>query len=121
MAMLQSGAKDNATTGKAADLFANLPVSSMDTGLLGFAPLYHVLQAIAQDDDLAGSSSYQQVIQSLQNWVHDSGADSKQLDKRLVDQIDLTCHTLRKKCIERRQSMVSNDTGYASSGETAEV
>lgn len=120
MAMLQSSSRDSATCGKAAEMFANLPVNAFETGFLGFAPVYHILQVLSEDAEFTRSPHHEQLSQNLQSWLHAKGPDSNQLSDQVIDRIDTICYSLRTKSVERRQSMASNDTGYASSGEAAQ-
>jgi Domain of unknown function (DUF2014)/Helix-loop-helix DNA-binding domain len=107
----------------AADLFATLNLEPDKMGLLSFAPVFHVLVQLL-DDGSTSPRHFARTILDLAMWAHKglSGSGSECPSPGVVAKLDLLCVELDKGQgyghVQRRQSSVSNDTGYGSLGET---
>lgn len=99
----------------AINLFLLTPLDPLHMSLLSFAPAYHVLRNILGDGEkFASSTACEQVLRKLSAWAHIEGADSAALPEGVVAKLDELCAGIKELKPERRQSNVSNDTGYGS-------
>jgi Domain of unknown function (DUF2014)/Helix-loop-helix DNA-binding domain len=104
------------TVREAADRLASLKLEPAGMSLLSFAPVFHVLSQLLSESAAFPPSRFSETINYLTEWAH-AEADSSLLSPGVVAKLDLLCHETGEKHITRRQSSVSNDTGYASLGD----
>jgi Domain of unknown function (DUF2014)/Helix-loop-helix DNA-binding domain len=108
----------------AADLFAELNVDPGGMSLLSFAPTFHILLRLLEEGVVSQNyHHFSRTIHELALWAHErQSADSALLSAGVVKKLDLLCNELGKdsepRFGARRQSSVSNDTGYGSFGDT---
>ena len=102
---------------RAIDLFSLMPIDLQNMTLLSFAPAYRVLQKIRQSGSLCDPVEYEQTLQKLSKWAQINVAYSPALLEQVVANLENICSELKDHRYTRRQSNVSNDTGYSSLGE----
>lgn len=104
----------------AADLFASLSIEPFTMSLLSFAPAFHVLLQLLEGKIATPHSDFSRTLRNLAIWAHAGAPDFACSSPGVLAKIDLLCNEANKGQEKRRQSSVSNDTGYSSLGE-AEV
>ena len=126
MAMLYSSPQgDNIPEHQAANLFANLPINPIEMTLLSFAPVYYVLRMMMrhgneQSRDFEESAlQFSRPTRVLYYWSRIEGPDSEVLPAEILGYIQklYECSDRHEARMSRRQSSLSNDTGYVSSGD----
>ncbi len=104
----------------AADLFATLSIEPARMSLLSFAPAFHVLLQLLEDD-CASPHDFSRTIRNLATWAQTGSLESACLSTGVMAKLDLLCKEVDKDQAKRRQRSVSNDTGYSSLGETGVI
>lgn len=125
MAMLESSTQEEeARVQQAVSLFANMPMNPIEMTLLSFIPVYYVLQRLARGIDPQEYPSEKvtqcsRPVRTLYHWSRIEGVDAAVLMDNVIDNVGKMYEATGKHGpgLSRRQSSVSNDTGYVSSGE----
>ena len=127
MATLQGATQnDDDMTQQAIAMFAHMPINPVEMSLLNFAPVYYVLRQLTDglgSSDVDEITTYNRLIRVLYHWSKIEGPDSAVITADVAAKIRRLYEIQEKSgfSLSRRQSSLSHDTGYVSSGETEEV